>query len=491
MGISEAAVQEARGSTLAVRPVSVQWRWLVPIVVALVILALPVPPGLTANAVRYFAVFAAVIAALIVEPLPPAAVGFIGMAVAASARLVARDTDESLKWAISGFANSTVWLVFAAFMFALGYEKTGLGRRIALKLVRALGSSTLGLGYAIMLAEVALAPFTPSNTARSAGTVFPVVRNIPPLYDSHPGPTARRIGAYVMWVAFAATAVTSSMFVTALAPNLLAVGMVEKAIGQPITMAEWLKGFLPMGLVLIAVLPWLVYKVYPPEVKGGPEVPRWAKRELDAMGPVTRGEWRMAALALLTVLLWVFGGELMEATTVALIAISVMLVAGIVSWDDVAGHRAAWSTLVLLATLVALADGLNKVGFIKWFAVGSAHTLSGFSPIVVMAGLVSLFFLVHYLFASITAHTTAVLPVVLAAGAAIPGMPLKPFAMLACYSLGMMGVLTPYATGPAPVYFGTGYISRKAFWSLGLLFGLLFLTVLLGIGAPYLLTWYR
>src|SRR5713101_1007412 len=121
MGISEAAVPEARRPTLAVRPVSVHWRWLVPIVVALVTLALPVPPGLTTNAIRYFAVFAAVIAALIVEPLPPAAVGFIGMAVAASARLVAHDTDDSLRWAISGFANSTVWLVFAAFMFALGY----------------------------------------------------------------------------------------------------------------------------------------------------------------------------------------------------------------------------------------------------------------------------------------------------------------------------------------------------------------------------------
>jgi L-tartrate/succinate antiporter len=209
------------------------------------------------------------------------------------------------------------------------------------------------------------------------------------------------------------------------------------------------------------------------------------------MGPITRGEWRMGALALLTVLFWVFGGKLMEATTVALLAISVMLLLRIVSWDDVAGYRAAWSTLVLLATLVALADGLNKVGFIQWIAQGAAHALSGFPPVVVMVGLVSLFFLVHYLFASLTAHTTAVLPVVLAAGAAIPGMPLKPFAMLACYSLGMMGVLTPYATGPAPVYFGAGYISRKAFWSLGLLFGVLFLTVLLGIGAPTLLARYR
>jgi L-tartrate/succinate antiporter len=205
---------------------------------------------------------------------------------------------------------------------------------------------------------------------------------------------------------------------------------------------------------------------------------------------VTAREWQMGTLALLTFALWVFGAELLEPTTAALLAISLMLMLGLVSWEDVAGHRAAWSTLVLLATLVALADGLNKVGFVTWFARGSAHALSGFSPLVVMGGLVSLFFFAHYFFASITAHTTAVLPVVLAAGAAIPGMPLKPFAMLACYSLGMMGVLTPYATGPAPVYFGTGYISRKAFWALGLLFGLLFLAVLLGVGAPFLLAWY-
>jgi L-tartrate/succinate antiporter len=157
-----------------------------------------------------------------------------------------------------------------------------------------------------------------------------------------------------------------------------------------------------------------------------------------------------------------------------------------VSWEDVAGNRAGWSTLVLLATLVALAEGLNKVGFITWFAQGSARALGGLPAFAVMAGLVSLFFLSHYFFASITAHTTAVLPVVLAAGAALPTLPQRPFAMLLCYSLGMMGILTPYATGPAPVYYGAGYISRKAFWSLGLFFGLVFLAVLLGVGAPYL-----
>ena len=104
-----------------------------------------------------------------------------------------------------------------------------------------------------------------------------------------------------------------------------------------------------------------------------------------------------------------------------------------------------------------------------------------------MAILVAFFFLVHYLFASLTAHTTAVLPALLAAGAAVPGMPVGVFALLLAYSIGLMGVITPYATGPAPVYFGSGFIPRKDFWVLGFVFGLIFLGTLLGVGMPYLL----
>ncbi|HEX7486254.1 MAG TPA: DASS family sodium-coupled anion symporter, partial [Vicinamibacterales bacterium] len=413
-----------------------------------------------------------------------------GMALAAASRLAAPEPDASLKLALSGFANGTVWLVFAAFMFALGYERTGLGKRIALMLVRRLGGRTLGLGYAIVLSDLVLAPFTPSNTARSAGTIFPIIRNIPPLYDSQPGPTARRIGAYVIWTEFAATAVTSSMFLTALAPNLLALGLVEKTIGYRFSMGEWVVGFLPIGLLLIAVLPWLIYKIYPPSVTGGAEVPRWAAAELAKMGRVSRNELTMASLALVAISLWIFGAGVMEAATAALIVISLMLLLRIVTWQEILANKDAWNVLVLLATLFGLAEGLNKVGFVTWFANGSAAALVGLSPTVVMAALVAVFFLVHYMFASITAHVTAMLPVVLAAGAAVPGVPVKPFALLLCYSLGMMGIITPYATGPAPVFYGSGYVSRKEFWTLGLIFGLLFLTALVGIGTPYLLYLY-
>jgi L-tartrate/succinate antiporter len=468
-------------------PIRSWWRWAVPLAVAAAVAAVPAPAGLSPTAWHYFALFAGVVAGLMVEPVPAAAVGFIGMALGAASRLVAVEPEASLKWALSGFANGTVWLVFSAFMFALGYERTGLGRRLALLFVRRLGGSTLGLGYAIVLADIVLAPFTPSNTARSAGTIFPVIRHIPPLYDSQPGPTARRIGAYVMWVAFASATITSSMFATALAPNLLALDLVQKGTGLRISMMSWAVGFAPVGLVLAVALPWLAYRLYPPAVKGGREVPEWAAAEIARLGPLSSREVVMALLASVAVALWMTASGWFEAATVALLVISVMLAAGVVEWRDIVGNQPAWNVLVLLATLVALADGLNRVGFVGWFARGAASALAGLSPGLVTVALVAVFFVVHYMFASVTAHATAVLPVVLAAGAAAPGVPLRTFALLLCYSLGIMGVLTPYATGPAPVYFASGFVSRRDFWTLGLAFGAFFLVTLLAIGYPYLM----
>jgi L-tartrate/succinate antiporter len=472
------------------------WRAGIPVLTGLVLAVIPAPPGLAPYAWHYFALFAAVILAVITEPVPAAAAGLIGVTFAATFGLVftpAQMADpafrfpaEALRWALAGFVNSTVWLIFAAFVFAMGYEKTGLGRRMALVLVKRLGGRTLGLGYAIALSDLALAPFMPSNTARSAGTIFPVIRSIPALYGSEPGESGRKIGAYVMWVAFATTCVTSSMFMTALAPNLLAVELVRRATGVEIGWTAWFTGFLPVGGPLLLLLPWLVYKLYPPEIRSSAEVPRWAGEEIAKLGGLTAREMIMAALAIGALGLWIAGGRLIDPTMVALAAISLMLVGSVVTWDDIAGNSAAWNVLVWFATLVVLADGLSKVGVVDWIAHGASSLLAGHSPLFVMTMLVGLFFVLHYMFASLVAHATALLPIFVAAGASVPGIPVRVFAMLLVFSLGIMGVLTPYATGPAPVYFASGYISRKDFWRLGLLFGLIFLGALLLVGVPWL-----
>jgi anion transporter len=474
-----------------------RWRAAAPLLVWLCLAVVPAPAGLAARAWSYFALFAGVIVGLVLEPIPAAAIGLIGVALASASRLVEASPAASVSWALSGFQDRTVWLIFGAFVFSIGYARTGLGRRLALLLVRRLGGHTLGLGYAVALADLALAPGTPSNTGRSAGTIFPVIRSIPSLYGSQPGPTARRIGAYLMWTAFASTAVTSSLFLTALAPNAAAIALVRQMTGLEVSWIAWLAGSWPIGLTLIALVPIVAYLVYPPQIRRSPEVPAWAEQELAKMGPLARAERVMALLVGSAVLLWIVGSnsdvtlpfvgsQFIDPTGVVLLAIAGMLVTRVVEWSDVLGSAAAWNVLVWFATLLALADGLNRVGFVGWVARGFAARLAGFPPIVVMALLVAFFFLVHYMFASLTAHTAAVLPVVLATGRALPGLPLPAFALLLVYSLGLMGVLTPYATGPAPVYYSSGFITRGEFWRLGFVFGALYLATLLAIGIPYL-----
>lgn len=465
---------------------------LIVVAVGIVLAIIPAPAGLPTNAWLYFALFAAAILALILEPIPTAAVGLVAVTLAMVLCLVTPGKPkDSIAWMLAGFSNTTVWLIFTAYMFAQAYEKTGLGRRIALLLVKLLGKRTLGLGYAIALADLVIAPGTPSNTARSGGTIYPIIENIPALYGSKPNdPSARKIGSYLMWTALAVTCVTSSMFLTALAPNPMAIGLVTTATKLTFSWMDWMIGFLPVGVLLLVLVPWLVYKIYPPEVKVSTEVPEWAGKELGKMGGISRNEIVMAILVILALGLWIFAADYIDTTAVALLILSLMVVTNVLTWEDVISNKKAWNVLVWFATLVTLADGLNKVGFLTWFTKGAATAFTGVPVIPMMMLFVALFFFIHYMFASLTAHTTALLPVVLAAAIVVPGMPIKPLVLLLCYTLGLMGILTPYATGPSPIYYGSGYITRKDFWLLGLVFGVIFLVVLLAVGVPYLMMIY-
>ncbi|HKA45398.1 MAG TPA: anion permease [Burkholderiales bacterium] len=476
------------------------WKAVAPVVVAIIIALIPAPAGLPQHSWYYFAIFAGVIVGLILEPLPGGAIGLIGVTlVVVLAEKVFYSPEQlakpgfnpdnaALAWGLSGFSNTTVWLIFAAFMFALGYDKTGLGKRIALMLVRAMGKKTLTLGYAVQFADLLMAPFTPSNTARSGGTIYPVISNLPPLYGSKPNdPSSRKIGSYLMWVAIAATCVTSSMFMTGLAPNVLAIEVVKKTVNVELEWVPWFIAFIPAGLILLAIVPLLAYKLYPPEVKEGSEVSQWAASELTKMGGLTKNEMLLLVYVVIALLLWVFGGDVMNATTAALVVIALMLITSVIKWSDMTSYKEAWNTLAWFATLVALADGLARVGFIKWFAETVGAHLGGLSPLAAIIVLALINHFVHYLFASVTAHVTAVLPVLLAVGAAIPDMPVEKMALLLCLQLGIMGIITPYGTGPSPVYYGSGYLPSADYWRLGGIFGLIYLVVYLVIVVPWVM----
>ncbi len=451
-----------------------------PILVAIFIAILPTPEGLTTNAHYFFAVFIGVIVGLILEPIPAAMIGLVGVAFSASFGLVSDSAKASRDWALSGFSNGVIWLIFAAFMFALGYKKSGLGKRIALILVKKLGKTSLGLGYAVAFADGVLSPFMPSNTARSAGTIFPIAINIPQMFNSTPENEPRKLGAYISWVAIASTCVTSSMFLTALAPNLLAVSLVEKNANIVITWGQWFSTLAIVMIPLFLLVPYLAYIIYPPEQKKSPEAPAWATEELNKMGPITKKELIMLGLGLLALVLWIFGKQIGIDSTVAAVSVLCLLVlTNVISWDDVISNKAAINVFIWFATLVAMAGGLKKVGYLDWSAGLISTWLEGLSPSIVVLTLVVLFFLFHYLFASVTAHVVALLPLFIGIAVnLIPADMVHSLALLLVGSLGLMGILTPYATGPSPIWYGAGYISQAKWWLLGAIFGAIYLAAL-------------
>ena len=476
------------------------WSALAPLAVGAALALLPAPEGLAQHGWWFLALFASVIVGLILEPIPAAAIGFLGVT---SAALLARfvlfspaqlaspgfnANSGAISWALSGFSNSTVWLIFSAFVFSLGYEKTGLGKRLSLVLMSRLGGRSLTLGYAIMAADLLLAPFTPSNTARSGGTIFPVIKNIPPFYQSLPNdPSSRRIGGYLMWTAIASTCVTSSMFLTGLAPNLLAVELIRKTVQVDLGWTHWFLAFLPTGAILLLATPLLAYLVYPPDVKKCPEVPDWARGELTAMGALSGREIVLLSLVVLALALWIFGASLMDPATAALLVVGLLIVTRTVDWGDVLADKPAFNTLIWFGTLVPLAAGLAQTGVVGWMAGLAGPVLAGWPPLAGLAGLIVLFFLLHYLFASTTAHTTALLPLMLSVAVRIAGLPIDKAALALGLSLGLMGIISPYGTGPSPVYAGSGYLPGRDYWRLGALFGAVYLLVFLAVGLPTVL----
>src|SRR6201987_808226 len=279
------------------------WKAVAPVAIAVALALFPVPSGLAPHAWYFFSIFVGVIVGLILEPLPGAAIAVIGITVVTvlapfalfSPQQLAepgfRPANAALAWALSGYNNSTVWLIFGAFILALAYSNTGLGHRIALVIIKRMGKSTLLLGYGIALADTILAPFIPSPTARSGGSIYPIASDLALDYGSKPNdPSSRRVGSYLMWVAIATTCVTSSLFLTAGSFNLLAVGLGQKLTQTELHWMDWFKTAAPAIILLLILVPLLTYWLYPPEVKHSTEVSKWASTQLEKIGPLPRPE---------------------------------------------------------------------------------------------------------------------------------------------------------------------------------------------------------
>ena len=436
-------------------------KWALVIGSALVILLIPAPEGITPQSWRLLAIFVATIVGAVVRPIPGGAIVLLGVTA------IMLTGTLSPAEALRGYADPIVWLVLAAFFISRGMIKTGLGRRIALLFIRAIGQRSLGLGYALISTDMLLAMIIPSTGARSGGIIFPVAKSIAETYDSRPGPTARRLGAFLTTLLYQCDVIICAMFLTGQASNVIIAKFALETAGVELTYARWAIGAIVPGLVSLAVVPSLIYKLFPPVIKRTPEAAAFARRELSEMGRTSRHEKLMLFVFALVAILWMttaFHG--INYAVVAMVGICVLLLTGVLSWEDVITERGAWDVFIWYGGLVRMAEALGETGITKRFAESAAGFTIGWHWAAALAVLLLVYFYAHYGFASITAHVSAMyipfLVVIIAAGAP----PALAVLMLAYFS-NLSASLTHYGTTPAPIWFGGGYVKQRTWWYLG------------------------
>lgn len=454
---------------------------------------IPVPEGVTPQGWHLLAMFVGVIAAIIGKAMPIGAIAMIAVTLVALTGVTSDKPAGAMKDALSSFSSPLIWLIGVAVMISRGLLKTGLGARIGYLFIAVWGKKTLGIGYSLALSELLLAPVTPSNTARGGGIIHPVMKAIATSYDSDPEKgTQNRMGKYLSLVNYHSNPITSAMFITATAPNPLVVELVAKATNSDIELSwgTWALAMLLPGLVAMILMPTVLYFICPPEVKETPNAMQFAKDRLKEQGPMSRGEWIMLGIFGLLLFLWAGIPELLlgkayavDATTTAFIGLSLLLLSGVLTWEDILKEKSAWDTITWFAALVMMATFLNKLGVVTWFSGLLENSIAsmGIGWMGASALLLLAYMYAHYMFASTTAHITAMFAAFYAAGIAL-GAPPMLFALLMAAASNIMMTLTHYATGTAPIIFGSGYSTLGEWWKVGFIMSVVNLIVFVVIG---------
>ena len=457
----------------------------------------PVPEGVTPDAWHLLALFVGTIAAIIGKAMPIGALSVLAIALVAVTGVTSDKPATAIADALSSFANPLIWLIGVAIMISRALIKTGLGARIGYGFITLFGRHTIGIGYALAAADLTIAPVTPSNTARGGGIIHPIMRGIAASFDSDPDKgTQGRIGRYLALVNYHANPITSAMFITATAPNPLIVKLVADATGAQVQLSwgTWALAMLLPGLVALALMPLVIYLMYPPEIKSTPDAARFARAKLRELGPMSRDERILLGVFALLLFLWASVLERLidpswavDPTTAAFIGLGVLLLSGVLSWDDLLKEKSAWDTIVWFSALVMMATYLNKLGLIGWLskAIETGIGGLGFDHWLPACSLLLLAYLyAHYMFASTTAHITAMFGAFYGAGLAL-GAPPFLFALLMAAASNIMMTLTHYATGTSPVVFGSGYTTLAEWWKAGFVMSLVLIVVWVLVGAGW------
>ena len=450
---------------------------LYPIIAGVVLWIIGPPSGLNENGYQIFVVFISVIISLLIRAVPMAISVLTGLSFSVLVGLI------SLKDALKGYSDSTTWLVVIAFLIAGVVIDTGLGRRISLLCIHALGKSIIGLGYALCAAELILGPLVPSNTARGGGILAPIVDSMSRTLGSTPNQSPDKAGQYLHLIGAHANLITAAMFLTGMAANPLISKIALDIFQIEFDWLNWALGSIVPGLVGLAGLPVLIKYLSPPTIKSIQPIREKVKDDIKAIGPWTLRE--IITVLTLGMMLFLWSTKPIHGwgtTTVALLGLLTILLLGTTSWDQMVKNYKAWDTLIWLGGLITLATSLKNLGFISWFAENIQQYLTGISPLLLFLSLALIYFYSMYFFSMLTAHIMALVSAIFMIAS---GLDLNPFIIVGviAYFSNLSGCLTNYSTGPIIIYFGNGYLLPLPWFKIGFLVSIYHMVVWLGVGS--------
>lgn len=456
-----------------------EWKkWILPLVIGIGLwLFTPLKPAaISVQAWHLFAIFIGTIVACVTKPLPMMATTIIAIVIATLTGIF------KMEEVTAGFGNSTAWMVAMCMFMAAGFIKSGLGKRIAYFFVKTFGKKTLGLAYALSLVETVLAIGIPSNNARVNGIMYPIIDNLSKEMGSDPKKgTQRDMGSYLVFNEYEVNIVTSTMFLTGLAGNMVALG-IAKTQNVSISWMQWFLAAIVPGLISLLVVPFILYKIYPPKIKETPNAHNWADTKLKELGKMTTAEKIMGIVFILSVALWLVGPEFgIDATLVSFIAVALLLISGVINVKDILGQSFAWNILTWLSIIMLMSQKLMTLGFFPWFSKTLGSALHGMNWIVVLVILFLAYFYLHYLFPSVSTQISALYAgfLSIAIGAGVPPV-------MAALMLALDGSLylstSSYSAGPAALLSSTGYVSNKDWWKLSAIIGVILNVIWLGGG---------
>jgi DASS family divalent anion:Na+ symporter len=281
-------------------------------------------------------------------------------------------------------------------------------------------------------------------------------------------------------------------FLTGQASNVIIARFASEQAHIDLSYSMWFISALVPALVSLTVIPLMIYKFFPPEIKETPNAVTFAHDELVKLGPLKREEKVLLAVFIVVVILWItakFHG--IDATVIALLGIAFLLTTQVLEWSDVINEKHAWEVFIWYGGLVMMAAALGETNLPKLFAESIAGVTNGWTWPVALLVLALVYFYAHYGFASITAHATAMFIPFLVVTMAV-GAPAGLAVLVLTYFSNLSAGLTHYGTTPAPVYFGTGYVKQGQWWTIGLIASVLNIIIwsTIGLGWWKILGWW-